>query len=195
MGVGRQIHRHAGDRRREVRPVIEIESAQIVLVGFPFTAVLRDDHARHGFEHFTASHDRARVELPRRDRPLARGLRYSDQIFGWRLRIREVGEGTLGGDGHVRAQHEAQHDIHRRCGARRADLDHSPHRSKVHEREIQLAGTGRQVEPIGAGAVGHRFLCGQSSTVDFDDDAGQHTTRLVANRAGHPLRVRGGYRQ
>ena len=46
----RHVNRHARDRGREVRAVIEVESAQVkVLVGFPLAAVLRNDHPGHGF--------------------------------------------------------------------------------------------------------------------------------------------------
>ena len=69
-------------RRREVGAVIEVEAAQVVLVRLALAAVLADDDARHGFEHFAGAHDRPRVELPRRDRALARRLRDADEVLG-----------------------------------------------------------------------------------------------------------------
>ena len=70
--TGRRIHGHTDDRRREVRPVIEVESAQVVLVGLTFTAMLADDHLRHGLEHFARSSQRATFELLRGDGAFAR---------------------------------------------------------------------------------------------------------------------------
>ena len=71
VAVRRHVHRHASDRRREVGAVIEVEAAQVVLVGLALAAVLADDDARDGFEDFAGPHDRPRVELPRGDRALA----------------------------------------------------------------------------------------------------------------------------
>ena len=81
VAVRRHVHRHARDGRREVGAVIEVEAAQVVLVRLSLAAVLADDHARHGLEHFARAHDRPRVELPRRDRALARRLRDADEIL------------------------------------------------------------------------------------------------------------------
>ena len=71
VAVRRHVHRHARDRGCEVGPVIEVEAAQVVLVGLALAAVLADDDTRDGFEDFAGAHDRARVELPRGDRALA----------------------------------------------------------------------------------------------------------------------------
>ena len=66
VGVRRHVDRHAGDRRREVGAVIEVEAAQVVLVGLALAAVLADDDARHGLEHFAGAHDRPRVRAAAR---------------------------------------------------------------------------------------------------------------------------------
>src|SRR5439155_16672041 len=73
--VRRQVHRHTSNRRREVGTVIEVESTQIVLVGLSFSAVLADDRAWHGLEHFPGPHEGAGLELLRGNRPLTRRLR------------------------------------------------------------------------------------------------------------------------
>ena len=79
--VRRHVDRRARHGHREVAAVIEVEAAQKVLVRFALAAVLRDDHARHGLEHFALPHQRSHVELLRRDRTLARRLRDADQVL------------------------------------------------------------------------------------------------------------------
>ena len=70
MGVCRHVHRQPGDRCGEVGAVIEVETAQIVLIGFAFAAVLADHQPRHRFEDFAGSHQRTHVQLVRDDRSL-----------------------------------------------------------------------------------------------------------------------------
>ena len=79
--VRRHVHRHACDRGREVGAVIEVEAAQVVLVGLAFAAVLADDDARDRFENFAGSHDWTRLELTRGDRALAGRLRDPDEVL------------------------------------------------------------------------------------------------------------------
>ncbi len=52
VGVGAHIDRHAVDRDGEIGAVIEIETAQEILVGLAVPAVLGDDQTRHDFERF-----------------------------------------------------------------------------------------------------------------------------------------------
>jgi hypothetical protein len=49
--VRRHVDRHAVDPGREVGAVVEVEAAQVVLVGLAVAAVLRDDDAGNEFEH------------------------------------------------------------------------------------------------------------------------------------------------
>ena len=72
---------HAGDRARKVGSVIEIEAAEVVLIGFAFSAVLTDHDARYRFQHLAGPHDRPRIELSRGDRPLTGGLGDAHQIL------------------------------------------------------------------------------------------------------------------
>ncbi len=71
MAVRRQIHRHAGNRCREIGPVIEIEATQIILIRLSLAAVLTDRDAWHCFEHFAGPHHRPGVELSGGDGALA----------------------------------------------------------------------------------------------------------------------------
>ena len=43
--------------------MVEIEAAQIILVGLPFAAVLRHDEAGHGFQQFAGTDDGVQFEL------------------------------------------------------------------------------------------------------------------------------------
>ena len=54
--VGGHVDRDTAHRCGEVGAVIQIEPAQKVLVGFALAAVLRDDDAGHGLEHFAIAH-------------------------------------------------------------------------------------------------------------------------------------------
>ena len=104
MTVSRQVDRHAGNRCREVRPVIEVEPAEVVLIRLAFAAVLADDDAGHGFEDFARAHHRPRVELSAGNCALARGLRDAEEVLRGIGRIRQVGEGALPSHRHVGAQ-------------------------------------------------------------------------------------------
>ena len=55
----RHVDRDAGDRAREIGPVVELEAAQIVLVGLPLAAVLADHEPRNILEHLSRPQDRA----------------------------------------------------------------------------------------------------------------------------------------
>jgi len=68
MRASRCVHGHTGNGCREVGAVVEIEPSQVVLIGLALAAVLADDHAGNGLEHFTDPHDRPCFELRRRDR-------------------------------------------------------------------------------------------------------------------------------
>ena len=52
MRMGAHVDRHAVDRDGKIGAVIEIESAQEILIGLPVSAVLGDDQAGHHFECF-----------------------------------------------------------------------------------------------------------------------------------------------
>ena len=87
--AGRRVDRHAGDRRREVRAVIEVEAAQVVLIRLALATVLAHDEARHRFEDFAGAHDRTLVELRRGDGALARRRRDAHEVCG---RVFDIGD-------------------------------------------------------------------------------------------------------
>ncbi|MPN56411.1 hypothetical protein SDC9_204099 [bioreactor metagenome] len=70
MGVAGHVDRHAQDVGGEVAAVVEIETAQEILVGFAVAGVLGDDHAGHGFQRFGRTQQRPVGQLPGGDRAL-----------------------------------------------------------------------------------------------------------------------------
>jgi len=112
--------------------VIEIESAKEVLIGFALSAVLRDDHAGHRFEHFTLPHEWPHLELPCCDRTLAGRRGDADEILRRVLDVGEVRERAFADDHHFRAQHEVHHVV--KC-------------SRLSSRDDEVAmGDGREVD-------------------------------------------------
>ena len=87
------VDRNAGDRLREVEAVIEVEPAQVVLVGLALAAVLADDHARYGFQNLGGPVDRTDGQLRRGDRAFAARRRHADEVsagFSISARLRNV---------------------------------------------------------------------------------------------------------
>ena len=192
--VRRHVHRHPCHRRREVGAVIEIEAAQIVLVGLALAAVLADDDAGDRFEDVAGPHDRARVELSRGDGALARGLGDADEILLGRRRVSEVGKGRLAGDRDVRAQHE----VHDRVDRQRvcADRNRAPDRREVDQRERELgAARGDGVEPVLAALVAVSVLRRCRSGAQLDQNTWERRAGFVAERAAQSSLLRRGERR
>ena len=91
------------------------------MTGFAFPAVLRDDDPRHRLEHLAVTHQGPLLELLRRDGALARRLGDPHEVLCRVLDVGEIGEGSLGGHGHIGVQREVQHDIDARRPATRHD--------------------------------------------------------------------------
>ena len=140
--VGDHVHRRAIDRHGEIAAVIEVEAAQEILVGLPLAAMLRDDHARDRLEHLCLAHERADVELPRRDRPLARRLGDADQVLRRILDVGQIRERPLPDDHYVRVQREVHHLVDRRAGIWRDREPSLGDRGEVDQAERELAGAG-----------------------------------------------------
>ena len=194
VAVRRHVHRHAGHRGGEVGAVIEVEPAQVVLVGLAFAAVLADDHARDGLEHLGRAHHRTGVELAGGDRALAGRLGDPDQVLGRPLDVGEVGERGLAGDGDVGGERQREHGVaaHGRPRAAR--------RPRAGPRRSSPAGT-----PAGPARAARRRsgMCREHRCRSaarrhrggqLDHHAGQPRARLVADRAGHLGRLRRGVR-
>ena len=71
MRMRRQIDRHVVDEDRQVRAVIEIVAAQVILIGLAAIGMHDDREARRGFENFAGACDRTSVQVLPRDRHLA----------------------------------------------------------------------------------------------------------------------------
>src|SRR6185295_4710620 len=91
------VDRHAGHRHAEVCAMVEIEAAQVVLIGLAFPTVLTDHDAGHRLEYFARAHHRARIELAGCDGPLTGRLRNADQVLRRIFRISKVRERGLTG--------------------------------------------------------------------------------------------------
>ena len=76
----RHVDRHAVDPGREVGAVVEVEAAQVVLVGFPVAAVLRHDDAGDELQHLRGPKRRPALDQLRRDRAGARGVGAADRV-------------------------------------------------------------------------------------------------------------------
>ena len=75
-----EVYRHAVDVRIQVRAVIELETAQVVLICLTAAAVLADDEAGNIFQHFARAQQRARRDLFLVDRAGRCGKRLTDEI-------------------------------------------------------------------------------------------------------------------
>ena len=73
VGVGAHVDRHAVDRDRQIRAVVQIKAAQKILVGFALAAVLGDDQPGHDLERFGGARKRPGIDLGARDILFARG--------------------------------------------------------------------------------------------------------------------------
>ena len=79
MPVGALVDQHAVDGGAQVGAVVEVEAAQVELVGLALATVLADDQARRGFEQLAGSVDGARVELFLGDRADAGRIGHTNQ--------------------------------------------------------------------------------------------------------------------
>ena len=72
VSMGRQVDRHVVDEDRQIRAVIEIVTAQIILIGLAAIGMHDHGEAGHGFENLARSRHRECVELLPSHRHLAR---------------------------------------------------------------------------------------------------------------------------
>ena len=144
-------------RRREVGAVIEIETAEVVLVGLALPAVLADDHAGHGFQYFTGAHDRAVVDLSRRHHALRRRQGDTDEVFA----VGELAdiEGALPGHRHISRKRKAQRHVDDLGGAVVDAHTRPAQTAEIRERHFDDEGARREtIESIFAGAIGVRVV-------------------------------------
>jgi hypothetical protein len=173
-----QVQGHAGERGGEVRPVIEVEPAQVVLVGLALSAVLAGDEPGHRFEHFRGAHDRPRLELPGGDRALARGARHPHEVLGRILELGDVAERARAGDHDVGGHGDGEHRVGRNRLCRRHD-DVASDQREVDQLEGDDRGSGwHGVDAVAAFAVGHRGEH-RVAALDVDDHARQHAAGFV----------------
>lgn len=79
--MGRHIDRDAGNVSREVRPVIEIEATQEILVRLAVTRVLGNDQPGHHLEHFARPLQRNGRQTLAGNDPLTAGDSQTFKVF------------------------------------------------------------------------------------------------------------------
>ena len=185
VGRGRDVQRHAGERRGEVRAVVQIESPQVVLVGLPLAAVLADDQARHRFEHLARPHDGPRFELRRGDGADAGGVGDAHQVLARVLQVGDVAERARAGHHHVGGQRQRQRGINlqRLAGGRHRHL--LPRRREVHQPERERGRSRRRpLDVVLPGRVGGRGRHGAPG-FEVDGHPREHAAGLVHDHAGN----------
>jgi hypothetical protein len=168
--------------------VIQVEPAQIVLIGFALAAVLADDHARHRLQHFAWPLHRTRLELRGGDRPLTGRPGDADEIAGRVRNIGDVAECRRTRHDHVGIQGERQHDVGY-DRPRRRHRDRAPDDAEIQEPvgELGIAG-GHGVEPVRSGDVGHRRQFDPPRD-QLDRDARQRPAGLIHDTTGDATSV------
>jgi hypothetical protein len=76
------VDRHPLEPRLEIRPVIEVEAADEILVRLPIAGVLRDDETGHRLEQLALTRERAKAQIGGTDVTLGRGRRDADEVVG-----------------------------------------------------------------------------------------------------------------
>src|SRR5262249_5441833 len=80
MRVGGQDERRSVEEHREIGAVIEIETAEKILVRLPAAGVLGEDDSRDGLGDSAAAQNRAIAELLPAGGPLRRRLRNAEHV-------------------------------------------------------------------------------------------------------------------
>ena len=98
MSVSRHVDGRTGHRDGDVGTVIEVEAAQIVLIGLSFAAVLADHDARDRLENVARALNRAAFDLLGGDDPDGCGIGNSDQTVDRLVHLGQIVESPLAGD-------------------------------------------------------------------------------------------------
>ena len=78
-----QVHRHAHQGSRKIRAVIQVETAQVILVRFAIARMLADDQTGYHFHDFSGAQYRAVLQLFCRHRAFAGSRSDTQQIVGF----------------------------------------------------------------------------------------------------------------
>ena len=167
---------------RKVRAVIEIESAEVVLVRLALAAVLADDDARHRLEHLAGAHHRPRVELSAGDGALTGRL--GDARPGCAagsISVGQVGEGPLAGHRDVGAEHQVERGVGGDGTGRGHDEVRAARWAKLARPEGDAAtapGRGRLEVVAPRQRRSATRAASQSPAPEFDDDSRQRPCRF-----------------
>ncbi len=80
MTMGAHVDRHRIDEGREIGPVIKIESAQEILIGFAAARMLGRDQPRYEFEQITGAQHGASVNFLTANHPFRCRNRFANQV-------------------------------------------------------------------------------------------------------------------
>ena len=184
MGVGGHVHGDARHEGGEVRAVIEVESADVVLVGLAFPAVLADHHAGHRLERLAGPIGGPLFDETRGDDAFGARAREAEQAAHGLIEIGEVAERPAARHEDVRGQSHLEDRIH---GGRRARLERDGLDAGGEAREAKgdaVATGGETRDLVGSGRVGGRRP-GEASIgpIELDGDPRQGQPGLVSNGA------------
>ena len=79
--VRRQVQRRIVDEDGEIRAVVEIEAAKIILVGLAAAGVLRDDETGNRLQNLSRTKNRTILDLRCTHRSLGAGFGNSDKVI------------------------------------------------------------------------------------------------------------------
>ena len=183
-----RVHGHTDDGRGEVGSVIEVEAPQVVLVGFPFPAVLADDQSGHRLEDLADAHHGPYFELTSRDRTLAGGRCNPHQAFLRPLNVLDVAKGHRRRDDDFGVQRQDHDDVDDGSVAV-GDRGGAPHDSEVEQPVRELDDASRDVlEVVRSARVGHRGH-GHAGGHEIDGHARQQHARRLQDLTAHPSDV------
>ncbi len=182
VGVGRQVDGRAHHPGREVRAVVDVEAADVVLVGLAFPAVLADQHPRHALEDLARAKDRPLLDLLRAHHPLrARAGQTQEAVHGL-VEIGEATESPPAGHEHVGVERNAKRDLE--AGGARGRQVHGPHGGgKARQTEIDLVAARRQTPDLegSLGAGRRRAVDSPGARMDAHGDSRKGTAALVVD--------------
>ncbi len=184
--VRRHVHRHARDRRRDVRAVVEVEPAQVVLVRLALAGVLADQEARYGLEDVRGAVDLALGDLVGRDDPHRGRVRDADEVVHGRVEVREVVKRALPRHDDVRRRRQMQAHVSRH-DAGSPDVEPAPdERREAGQPEDDVEHPGREVrEEVRAVTAREGRAHGERAGARLDRHAGQRPSLVVADDTAH----------
>ncbi len=105
------VDRNPRDAHGKIGPVIQIEPAQVVLIGLPLAAVLTNHQPRHRFEHLARARYRPGFQLSCCDGALRCRAGDANQAPGGVVDLGEISERAMSGHRNLGRQRQGKHNI------------------------------------------------------------------------------------